>query len=140
MHTKTLVPRQDFPSRQDYMIQDLECKKLGLRICCFGENLVNAIRRIRDGKCTRSFWIDALCIDQNDEADEKSTQIPLMRRIYQQAPKVLIYLGEDEDGSEKIPTILEGIIRAFDTIPKPAANEARQVSPRRKNRLLHSGR
>jgi hypothetical protein len=82
-----------------------------------GENLENALRRIRSPVYIRSFWIDALCIDQRDDAREKTTQIPLMRRIYQQSSKVIIYLGEEQDGSDKIPSLCESITQAYDTVP-----------------------
>jgi hypothetical protein len=37
-------------------------------------------------------WIDAICINQED-ADEKSTQIPLMRDIYSRAATVIVWMG-----------------------------------------------
>jgi hypothetical protein len=37
-------------------------------------------------------WIDAICINQQDDA-EKSTQIPLMGRIYANAVSALVWLG-----------------------------------------------
>lgn len=40
-------------------------------------------------------WIDMSCINQTD-ADEKASQIPLMRRIYSQARLVLIWLHESD--------------------------------------------
>jgi len=42
------------------------------------------------------FWIDALCINQSDNA-EKSTQVPRMAAIYGAAEFVLAWLGENED-------------------------------------------
>jgi len=39
-------------------------------------------------------WIDAICIDQDNE-DEKSTQILLMGDIYSGASRVIIWLGEE---------------------------------------------
>lgn len=39
-----------------------------------------------------AYWIDAVCIDQNDP-NEKATQIPLMNQIYSRAECVLIWLG-----------------------------------------------
>jgi hypothetical protein len=41
---------------------------------------------------TRQLWIDALCINQNDEK-EKSKQVALMGEIYSRASQVLIWLG-----------------------------------------------
>jgi hypothetical protein len=46
-------------------------------------------------------WIDALCINQEDNL-EKVSQIQLMDKIYQQASRVLIYLGEAESGSNNV--------------------------------------
>ena len=55
----------------------------------------------RPSECSH-IWIDALCINQKNEL-EKATQIPLMRRIYQQSNLVTIYLGTYSDGSDTIP-------------------------------------
>ena len=38
-------------------------------------------------------WIDALCIDQNNDA-EKSQQVPMMRRIYRSAIFTTVFLGQ----------------------------------------------
>ena len=40
----------------------------------------------------RPFWIDAICIDQQN-AEEKATQIPLMRHIYAHAAYVVIWMA-----------------------------------------------
>ena len=47
-------------------------------------------------------WIDALCINQQDDRGEKSIQIPLMREIYSRAQQVVIYLGVESAGSDAI--------------------------------------
>ncbi|MCJ1408686.1 hypothetical protein MMC19_002761 [Ptychographa xylographoides] len=77
-------------------------------------NLDHALRRLRDPVQIRTFWIDALCINQQDEAGEKATQIPLMRLIYKQAVLVSIYLGNARDGSEMVPSLCERINRAYE--------------------------
>lgn len=41
-------------------------------------------------------WIDAICINQND-TDEKSSQIGLMHQIYAYATDVMVYLGPQEE-------------------------------------------
>jgi hypothetical protein len=61
------------------------------------QNLGHALRRIVYDYAIRRedsylIWIDALCIDQQN-LEEKSTQIPLMARIYDSAFKVVAYLG-----------------------------------------------
>lgn len=59
-------------------------------------NLELALRRFRDEHHTRNIWVDAVCINQEDD-HEKGLQIPLMRQIYQAASGVLVWLGDDEE-------------------------------------------
>jgi hypothetical protein len=62
-------------------------------------NLGAALRRLRNKTGSyRRLWIDAICIDQDNNA-EKSEQIPLMDRIFQEADRVCIWLG-DETGKQ----------------------------------------
>lgn len=44
-------------------------------------------------------WVDAISINQ-EEFVEKSTQVSLMGQIYQQASKVLIFLGDAAEGGD----------------------------------------
>jgi Heterokaryon incompatibility protein (HET) len=39
-------------------------------------------------------WIDALCINQND-LEERSTQVAMMKDIYARAAEVVIWLGQE---------------------------------------------
>jgi len=84
------------------------------RVIGIASNLEHALRRLRDPVQIRTFWIDALCINQQDEAGEKTTQIPLMRHIYNQSICVSIYLGGTQDGSEIVPSLCRGINRAYE--------------------------
>ncbi|KAK7710529.1 hypothetical protein SLS63_012959 [Diaporthe eres] len=45
----------------------------------------------------RSVWADSVCIDQ-DNLDEKAHQVQFMGMIYNNASRVLICLGEDDEG------------------------------------------
>ena len=46
------------------------------------------------------FWLDAICINQDDEK-EKAIQVPLLWKLFGDAESVLVYLGE-ADGYTKI--------------------------------------
>ncbi|KAK9418255.1 putative Heterokaryon incompatibility domain-containing protein [Seiridium unicorne] len=53
------------------------------------ENLDTALRRLRDYRDPIELWVDAVCIDQQDE-EEKFEQIRFMDQIYQNAATVLV--------------------------------------------------
>ncbi|RYP69786.1 hypothetical protein DL771_005895 [Monosporascus sp. 5C6A] len=69
------------------------------------QNCDNALRRIRHRYSVRDIWIDALCIDQHDTA-ERGHQVQLMHRIYAEATRVLIYIGEADRSSDTLLDIL----------------------------------
>ncbi|KAF1983614.1 hypothetical protein K402DRAFT_297997, partial [Aulographum hederae CBS 113979] len=55
-------------------------------------NLHAALQHIRQESTDRILWIDALCIDQTNNA-EKSAQVQMMRNIYHSAARTLVWLG-----------------------------------------------
>lgn len=55
-------------------------------------NLSDALLQLRQDPSRRRLFVDALCIDQHDLA-EKSIQVPLMGRIYNQAQHAHCWLG-----------------------------------------------
>jgi hypothetical protein len=63
-------------------------------------NLATALRRVRLWKEPVSFWVDAICIDQDDNA-EKSRQLALMPDIYSKAFGTVIWLGPRTDRSHE---------------------------------------
>lgn len=64
-------------------------------------NLSKMLQNMRHPLRTRRLWVDALCINQQDDV-EKSHQIPLMFRIYQQASRVVIWLGDSIEDQERM--------------------------------------
>lgn len=62
-------------------------------------NLHDALIRYRCAVGTRSIWVDAICINQNDE-DDKRRQVPLMTEIYRSASPVLVWLGKYQKGED----------------------------------------
>lgn len=63
------------------------------------KNLADLLYRIRTN-CDKELWIDQLCINQGN-AKEKEQQIPLMRQVYQQGQQVVLWLGEENQGTRK---------------------------------------
>jgi hypothetical protein len=60
------------------------------------ESLDEALRKFRLPHTARSLWVDAVCINQSNDQD-KARQIPCMKRIYEGARQVLVWLGGGED-------------------------------------------
>ena len=59
-----------------------------------------SLRRFRKTNEPRVLWIDALCINQEDDA-EKSHQVAMMGEVYRKAETVLAWLGPDAGGHAK---------------------------------------
>ncbi|WAO93335.1 HET-domain-containing protein [Fusarium falciforme] len=88
------------------------------RIFKIQPTVFDALRRFRAEFGAFSIWIDAICINQ-DDLDERSAQVTVMRRIYESAKMVLVYLGETEKGRE--------LKHLFDSVMKflPRSGECR---------------
>jgi hypothetical protein len=74
------------------------------------ENLHAALVHLRLPSSPRYLWIDALSINQADNAD-KTHQIEQMRSIYARASQVIIWLGKAEEKSDlAVDLIQKGIL------------------------------
>ncbi|KAN0102168.1 Heterokaryon incompatibility protein (HET) domain containing protein [Hyaloscypha variabilis] len=62
------------------------------------KNLGEALQRVADEKDVEFLWVDALCINQEDE-EKKMHQVHMMNNIYSGAVAVLAWLGPEADGS-----------------------------------------
>ena len=63
------------------------------------ENLHAALRRLRD-RSIEWVWVDAICINQQDR-QERGHQIRSMAKIYGKANRVVVWLGEAADNSDR---------------------------------------
>ena len=73
------------------------------------ENVCSALRRLRQTNTVRNIWIDALCINQSD-IEERNGQLRLMKPIYQNATKVLVWLGEESADSPQAFELISQIL------------------------------
>ncbi|KAI0137068.1 heterokaryon incompatibility protein-domain-containing protein [Xylariales sp. AK1849] len=87
-------------------------------------NLWTALKYVRKPGASRTLWIDAICINQDDIL-ERNEQVRQMGRIYSQASRVLIWLGPPDAEIENTmltlltPGALEG--RQYEEFPKDIA-------------------
>lgn len=65
------------------------------------ENLWFFLRQLRRSREHEYKWTDAMCIDQSN-VPEKNAQVPLMGRIYENAARVFVWLGQEADQSHLI--------------------------------------
>lgn len=81
-----------------------------------GENLYLALSRIRLPTRRRWLWVDAICINQEDEV-EKTAQVKMMFKIFGGARNTISWVGEDspmQDGKLFIE-FLKWIGRTYET-------------------------
>ena len=54
------------------------------------ENLHSALQHLRSENVDKTLWVDAICIDQNNER-ERGHQVQQMCKIYSQAEAVIVW-------------------------------------------------
>lgn len=64
-------------------------------------NCYAALKRLRKRDESRILWVDSLCINQS-LVRERNHQLTLMPQIYQGAKRVVVYLGEGEEGNDAV--------------------------------------
>lgn len=82
------------------------------------KDLLNALRRLRRKDENEMLWIDQICINQED-LEERSSQVQLMRMIYKSAANVIIWLGDEADESS---TAIKLIPRVSNDVPTSGRN------------------
>jgi hypothetical protein len=85
----------------------IDCNGLIMQV---NQNVHTALKRLRAMDNSRALWIDALCIDQENN-DEKSSQVKLMGEIYARACSVPIWLGDEADSDVHAFQVVEAIYK-----------------------------
>ncbi|KZM28550.1 uncharacterized protein EKO05_0005580 [Ascochyta rabiei] len=65
-----------------------------------------ALEHLRYAQQKRKIWIDAICINQAD-VEERSKQVAIMKRIYQKATRVVVWLGPATESSDQAMKFLK---------------------------------
>lgn len=87
----------DSPTRNSIIINGNEFK--------VKQNLYDALQYLRKRKAGTLYWIDALCINQ-DDAEERNRQVRIMHHIYTRATTVVVWLGKAyEKYEESLPDL-----------------------------------
>jgi hypothetical protein len=86
-----------------------EAVLLGMKRIYVKPNLYKALRslRLKDGEIV--LWVDAICINQDNE-EEKKLQVAKMAQIYSMAERVCIWLGPSDKRSENAMKFISDII------------------------------
>ena len=103
------------------------------------QNLHAALTSLRFPYSERVLWVDALCINQEDR-DERSSQVSIMGHIFREAHRVLVWLGDsDTSASEGLESDeLVRNLRHHATLS--ARNEGREFTKIAEKHLSQHGR
>ena len=72
------------------------------------EHLFEALKSMHLTLSTQWLWVDQICINQDDN-DEKATQVGLMSQIYSKAQRAIVWLGVDSHESALAMEHVEGV-------------------------------
>lgn len=75
------------------LTEHVSCNDADLTITA---NLRAALWQYRESGDSQLLWVDAVCINQND-LQEKTVQVRKMKTIYENAERVIIWIGEKND-------------------------------------------
>lgn len=90
------------------------------------ENLYGALRRLRHLSKQRILWVDAICINQEDDL-EKGHQVDMMSRIYTFATTVIAWLGDVHPRQNACCTdILNHLRKESDQLPMPRGTSTKE--------------
>ncbi|KAF3800705.1 Heterokaryon incompatibility protein 6 [Colletotrichum gloeosporioides] len=77
------------------------------------ENLRDALLQLRQSFPDAWFWIDAICINQNDNA-ERSAQVAIMDKIYTKSYSTVAWIGREKPGLERALEVIIDRLMTWD--------------------------
>jgi hypothetical protein len=72
------------------------------------ENLEAALRQLRHPQEERSFWVDAICVNQHDLPERKS-QVSLMAAIFSSCNQCTVWLGKEGATTQQAMHLIESM-------------------------------
>ncbi|PCD41064.1 hypothetical protein AU210_003623 [Fusarium oxysporum f. sp. radicis-cucumerinum] len=94
------------------IFHESECEeRLHGRKLFISENLYRSLKQLRSEIEEVVIWADQICINQND-SNEKTSQVMLMRNIYQKASSTVIWLGPAADNSAEALSLIPKLLQA----------------------------
>lgn len=75
-------------------------------------NVEAALKQMRRQFLSRRLWIDSICIDQ-DNLRERGQQVSLMGSIYQQATRVVVWLGAGDQATARAIWMLKWVFPVY---------------------------
>ena len=90
------------------------------------ENLWLALQRLRHQTEEQVLWIDAICINQTENA-EKTVQVPLMLRLFHKVESVFIWLCEESGDSSAAFDLTSRIVAAAAVELTSSPTDTKQV-------------
>ncbi|KAI1404053.1 HET-domain-containing protein [Hypoxylon fuscum] len=109
-------------------------------------NLVISIRHLRYVDQPRVMWVDALCINQADQA-EKGPQVAMMGEIFRLARRVIAWLGPEKNDSSRAMGLMGYLgaqvevdfvshtLRAADGCDNPSLADVNEILPLKEKEL-----
>ncbi|KAH8889093.1 HET-domain-containing protein [Thozetella sp. PMI_491] len=77
------------------------------------DNLFAALQKFRNPSVPRLLWADAICINQQD-IDERSQQVAIMRDIYAQASVTKVWLGKSQPEDYDAVRVIQALVDVED--------------------------
>jgi hypothetical protein len=89
--------------------QPLECRTgAALGLLDVTPNCAAALHQLRHPTDEITLWIDSICIDQSS-VSERNEQVAFMTDIYRDANKVIVWLGEGSEATDRAIDLLNQI-------------------------------